>query len=290
MNITYSFKFTLLAILVCVSALVAADKISIGYLSSTGQGKFFIAKDAGIFAKNGLDVKLVEFANSADGIAALRAGKLDAGAFGAIAPMQHIAMGADIRFIAGIMGEDAAIVTRKENAAKVKSLADLKNKKIATVRLGTGDAVLRGGLKKVGLSWKTDVFIVELKNPPAVLEAVKNGNVYAGVTWGPHDLRAQDEGLGIVLRSHEIAPGHICCRLIALQKKLDRRYDLYKRLVKSLIEAEEFVQTDHNRSVDIIAKWIKLKPELVKRAFYSGHVDQTTDPNVKGIEFFWDTM
>ena len=62
-----------LFVLACVTSTIAADKLSIGYLSSTGQGKFFIAKDAGIFKKNGLDVELVEFSNSGDGIAAVRA-------------------------------------------------------------------------------------------------------------------------------------------------------------------------------------------------------------------------
>ena len=132
--------------------------------------------------------------------------------------------------------------------------------------------------------------IVELKNPPAVIEAVKNGSVYAGVTWGPHDLRAEEAGLSVVLRSKDINPGHICCRLIASLRKLEGRDDVYKRLVKSLIEAEELVANDHKKSVEIIAKWIKLDTALVNKAFYSGYVTQDTDPNVKGVEFFWDFL
>ena len=236
-----------LFVLACVTSTIAADKLSIGYLSSTGQGKFFIAKDAGIFKKNGLDVELVEFSNSGDGIAAVRAGKLDAGAFGSLAPLIHVSQGADIRVIGGLMG------------------------------LGTADAIVRGGLKKEGIDWRKDVTIVELKNPPAVIEAVKNGSVYAGVTWGPHDLRAEEAGLSVVLRSKDINPGHICCRLIASLRKLEGRDDIYKRLVKSLIEAEELVANDHKKSVEIIAKWIKLDTALVNKAFYSGYVTQDTD-------------
>ena len=290
MRISRSIKLLLSFALFSSTLSFALDKISIGYLSSTGQGKYFIAKETGIFEKNGLDVTLVEFANSGDGIAAVRAGKLDAGSFGAIAPMVHIAGGAEIRFVAGLMGEDAAIITRKENADKIKSLADVKGKKLGTIRLGTGDAVLRGGLKDAGLNWKKDVSIVELKNPPAVIEAVKNGTIYAGVTWGPHDQRAEEACLAVVLRSRDIAPGHICCRLIALQRKIQGREDIYKRIAKSLLEAEYIVQNDHKKSTEIIAKYIHLSPELVNKAFYSGFVDQTSDPNVKGIEYFWNTM
>ena len=271
-----------LFVLACVSSTVAADKLSIGYLSSTGHAKFYIAKDAGIFEKNGLD----EFSILQEIPEEFNAFHVRVG----ILRLIHISQGADIRVIGGIMGGDQAVITRKENAGSVKKLSDLKGKKIATIRLGTADAIVRGGLKKEGIDWRKDVTIVELKNPPAVIEAVKNGSVYAGVTWEPHDLRAEEAGLSVVLRSKDINPGHICCRLIASLRKLEGRDDIYKRLVKSLIEAEELVANDHKKSVEIIAKWIKLDTALVNKAFYSGYVTQDTDPNVKGVEFFWDFL
>jgi NitT/TauT family transport system substrate-binding protein len=190
---------------------LAADtnliSLKVGHLPVTGHAKFFIAKEEGFFKAEGLDVELVEFANSADGLAALRAGKLDLGAFGTTAPLVHIAKGADIRIIGGVMGEDAAIFTTAENAKTIKTITDLKGKKIATVRLATGDAVLRGALDDAGLNWKTDVQIFELKNPPAVLEAVKSGQVDAGVTWGPHDVTAEAQGLKVIIRSRIVAAG-----------------------------------------------------------------------------------
>ncbi len=83
-----------------------------GHLPVTGHAKFFIAKEYGLFEKEGIDAELIESINSADGLTALRAGKIDVGAFGATAPLVHIAQGADLRIIAGIMGEDAAMPWR----------------------------------------------------------------------------------------------------------------------------------------------------------------------------------
>jgi NitT/TauT family transport system substrate-binding protein len=151
----------------------ALDHVRVGHLPVTGHAKFFVAKEYGIFEKEGIDAELIEFINSADGLTAVRAGKLDVGAFGTTAPLVHISQGADLRIIAGIMGEDAAIITTAENAPKIKTLADLKGKKVATIRLATGDAVLRGALEKEGINWKTDLQVFELKSPPAVAEAVK---------------------------------------------------------------------------------------------------------------------
>ncbi len=267
----------------------AADKLVIGYLPVTGHAKFFVAQEQGFFAKEGLEVQLVEFVNSADGINALNAGKIDVGAFGTTAPLVHISKGTDLRIIGGVMGEDAAIVTTPAKAAVIKGVPELRGKKIATVRLATGDAVLRGALHDAGLDWKRDVQIFELKNPPAVIEAVKSGQVDAGVVWGPHDLRAEEQGLQIVARSKTLQPGHPCCRLTVRAERLKERAR-WVRLVRAILRAEKFAREDHPRTVDAIVKYLKLDRALVEKAYYGGNLEQGSDPNVQGVRRFWSIM
>lgn len=267
----------------------AAEKLVVGYLPVTGHAKFFVAQEQGFFAKEGLDVELVEFVNSADGINALNAGKLDVGAFGTTAPLVHISRGTDLRIIGGIMGEDAAIVTTPANAAVIKGVADLRGKKIATVRLASGDAVLRGALHDAGLDWKKDVQIFELKSPPAVIEAVRSGQVDAGAIWGPHDLRAEEQGLRIVARSRTLQPGHPCCRLTIRAEQLKERAR-WVRLVRAILRAEKFARDDHPRTIDAIVKYLKLDRALVERAYYGGNLDQASDPNLQGVRKFWTIM
>jgi NitT/TauT family transport system substrate-binding protein len=264
--------------------------LKVGHLPVTGHAKFFIAKEEGFFKAEGLDVELVEFANSADGLAALRAGKLDLGAFGTTAPLVHISKGADIRIIGGVMGEDAAIITTAENAKTIKTITDLKGKNIATVRLATGDAVLRGALDDAGLNWKTDVHIFELKSPPAVLEAVKSGQVDAGVTWGPHDVTAEAQGLKVIIRSRSLQPGHPCCRLTVNAADLQSRPEVWERFIRAFLRAEEFANNNHEKTLDDIGKYLKLDRALIQKAYYEGYLDQTSDPNIAGIVRFWKTM
>jgi NitT/TauT family transport system substrate-binding protein len=280
--------------LLCAGAARAADAcliaLKVGHLPVTGHAKFFVAKEEGFFQAEGLDVELVEFANSADGLAALRAGKLDLGAFGTTAPLVHISKGADIRIIGGVMGEDAALIATPENAKTIKTIPDLKGKKIATVRLATGDAVLRGALDEAGLNWKTDVQIFELKSPPAVLEAVKSGQVDVGVTWGPHDVTAEAQGLKVIIRSRSLQPGHPCCRLTVNAADLQARPEVWERFIRAFLRAEEFADTHHEKTLDDIGKHLKLDRALINKAYYEGFVDQTSDPNVTGIVRFWKTM
>ncbi|MGC9967357.1 MAG: ABC transporter substrate-binding protein [Syntrophobacteraceae bacterium] len=268
----------------------ALDHVRVGHLPVTGHAKFFVAKEYGIFAGEGIDAELIEFINSADGLNALRAGKLDVAAFGTTAPLVHIAQGADLRIIAGIMGEDAAIIVRAENASSITKISDLKGKKVATVRLATGDAVLRGALDKEGINWKTDLQIFELKNPPAVMEAVKAGEVDAGVTWGPHDITAEKNGLVIAIRSDTIYKGHPCCRLVVTADEAQNRREILTRFVRALLRAQKFTLEKHTETVDAIVKYVKLDRDLIDQAFYHGHLEQSSDPNKRAIKNFWEIM
>ena len=290
-----TFKLPLHA---CVTALLfatgigvaSAETLKVGYLPVTGHAKFFVAKEQGLFAKEGLDVELIEFQNSADGLNAVVAGKLDIGAFGTTAPLAHISKGTELKIIGGIMGEDAAIITTAPNAPTVKSVADLRGKKIATVRMASGDAVLRGSLKEAGINWKTDVQIFELKNPPAVIEAVKSGQVDAGVVWGPHDLRAEEQGLKVVIHSNTLQPGHPCCRLVVTEARYKDGAAWQEKFLRAILRAEKFAAENHKETIDSIAKYVKLDKALLEKGYYSPYLDQSSDPNVKGVKHFWDVM
>jgi NitT/TauT family transport system substrate-binding protein len=268
----------------------AQEHIRIGYLPVTGHAKMFIAKEKGIFSEEKIDAELIEFINSADGLTALRSGKIDVGAFGTTAPLIHIAQGADLRIIGGIMGEDASIIIRPELAPAIKSVADLKGKKVATVRLATGDAVLRGALEGAGINWKKDLQIFELKSPPAVIEAVKSGEVDAGVVWGPHDLAAEKNGLTVVIHSRSLSPGHPCCRITLSNYTLQKNTALWTRYLRAILKAERFTKDHHDETVDIILKYVKLDNDTIRKAFYEGYLDQSSDPNKTGVENFWRTM
>jgi NitT/TauT family transport system substrate-binding protein len=268
---------------------VYAEDLKVGYLPVTGHAKFFVAKEQGFFAKEGLDVELIEFQNSADGLNAIIAGKLDIGAFGTTAPVAHLAKGAKIKIVGGIMGGDAALIATPANAGKISSVADLKGKKVATVRMASGDAVLRGALKDKGINWKTDLQIFELKNPAAVIEAVKSGQVDAGLVWGPHDLRAEDQGLKIVIHSTDLQPGHPCCRLVVTEAS-SAKSATWEKFLRAILQAEKFAAENKKETIEAIAKYVKIDQQLLWRGYYSPYLDQSSDPNVKGVKHFADVM
>lgn len=292
------WAFVFLAVLALgVGEAVAGDwnrqtKLLVGYLPVTGHAKLFVAKEEGFFAEEGLDVELIQYVNSADGIGALCAAKLDVGSFGSVAPLVYIAGGANLRIIGGMMGEDAYVVTLPDNAELIRTPADLRGRRVGTVRLASGDAVLRGALKQVGLSWRTDLNLIELSRPELVIQAVKNRQIDAGVIWGPHDLLAQEEGLRVVFSTADLFPGHPCCRLVVRVDALVRKHALWPRFIRAILKAERFTGDSANkeRVVNAIGRYLPIDKGLIARSYYREGLEQSSDPNVRAVKQIWDIM
>jgi NitT/TauT family transport system substrate-binding protein len=271
-----------------------ATELKVGYLPASGHGKLFVAYERGYFKEEGFDAEMIAFINSADGIAAIRAGKVDVGGFGTVAPLLQISTGADLRIIGGLMGTDSSILATAEKADSIKTVSDLKGLRVATVRMASGDAVLRGALNQAGLSWKTDLEIFELKSPGTVIEAIKSGQVDAGMVWGPHDVAATAQGLKVVLISDDMYPGHPCCRLTVVGENYEQDVDKWKRFLRALLKAERYAfvggGAHQAQVVKDISKYAPLDTKLIDVSYYHSHLDQSTDPNASGVLTMWGVI
>lgn len=284
-----------LCALLLAGAAFSADhpvKLLVGHLQVTGHAKLFIAKERGFFKEEGIDVELIAYSNSADGLAALRWNMLDVGVFGTVAPLVYIAAGTDIRIIGGIMGEDAYLVALPEKAEAINTISDLRGMNVATVRLSSGDAVLRGALDKAGLSWKSDLVITELSNPDAVLRAVEMRQADAGMIWGPFDMAATEKGMVIVMPTADLFPGHPCCRLVVTRERFDANRHIWPGFLRAIIKAERFASlpANHRQTIADIAKYVDLDDAHIEQGYFHGRLEQTSDPNVSGVLAIWRLM
>jgi NitT/TauT family transport system substrate-binding protein len=267
-------------------------EFKVGYLASTGHILYFIAQEKGYFKENGLDVELSLFTNSGEGINAVFAGRLDAGSFGTAPPFTFIAQERDLTIFGGQMTEGHALIAKPEVADQLKDIESFKGKTIATVRLATGDIALRSALHNAGIDWKKDVTINELDSPASVLETVKKGSADVGVVWTPYRKMAEEQGLKIVFYSGELdnLNDHPCCRQIALTENLNKNPKNYENFLKSLIQAYDFYKSNHDESIDILSKYVKVDKAVLEAETYGSHVGSSPDPNREGVVKFWNAM
>src|SRR5215472_727215 len=122
---------------VCLFAAAAPAKVVVTYGGlNERSGVLFVAKDAGIFQKYGLDAQVVNVRSGAVGLSALAAGETQFhGGSATGASIGAMAGGLDLIFVAGLINKlDGTFVV----TPNIKTPADLKGKKIGVQSIGGG--------------------------------------------------------------------------------------------------------------------------------------------------------
>jgi NitT/TauT family transport system substrate-binding protein len=172
-----------------VSAPAQKKQLKIGYLNVMDDAQTMLAKDAGLYDKHGLDVDLKMFDSGTTMIQAIVGGQLDAGVLGFTNAVTWAAKGADIKVVGGAqMGYHSLLVKK---GSGIKTLADLKGKKVASQQKGsTADIVWNGVvLPQAGLS-RTDVNMVYV-TPAAAIQSLAAGQVDAAFVFEPYESIAK---------------------------------------------------------------------------------------------------
>ncbi|MCK9150672.1 ABC transporter substrate-binding protein [Methanobacterium alcaliphilum] len=284
----------LIAVLVGAYSLLgtsSANQIRVGYLPSTGDSLYFIAKEKGFFADEGLDVTLNEFQTGPDEINALLADKLDVEAGGVGEPLNFINNGKDLVIIGGAMGGDSAVIA-KDNATATATKNNPKafeGKTVATVKMSTPDVTIKGALSEAGVNL-SKVNFVEFKTAADVVQAVKTGKAPIGFVWPPFQYTAQQQGLVIVKYSDEYIPNHPCCRIVTTSAKVNGSEDKWVKFERALIKAYDYYKTNQTGTVEVVGKYVNMDPKALKQALYDGHLSLSPDPNKKGTLKYWDLL
>jgi sulfonate transport system substrate-binding protein len=155
----------------------------------TQKGGFFPAvrqrhsvEDA--FKPLGIEIKWVDFQFGPPLLEAINAGSVDFGYVGDAPPIFAQAGGAGIRYVAAVKsdGNTQAIIVPRDSP--IKTLADLKGKRIAFGKGSSAHNLLVAALERAGLTWN-DITPAPLAPADATAAFVK-GSVDAWSIWDPY--------------------------------------------------------------------------------------------------------
>ena len=152
-------------------------RIHYGTTNSTSHLPVWVAKDAGLFAKNGLNVEPVHIRGGALITMGIMGGSLQFSGAGAESVVAARVEGGDVVLLACPVDADPVyLITRPE----IKSAAEIKGKATAVTRLGsTTHFYLRAALKNIGLDPEKDVTILQLGAGPEMVTALETGRISA---------------------------------------------------------------------------------------------------------------
>jgi ABC-type nitrate/sulfonate/bicarbonate transport system substrate-binding protein len=152
-------------------------RILYGTTASPSQLPVWVAKDAGYFEKNGLDLEPVQIRGGSLITLAIITGNLPFSGAGAESVVAARASGGDIVLLACPVDADPVyLIARPE----IKSAQDLKGQASAVTRYGsTTHFYLRAALKQVGLNPERDMTILQMGAGPEIVAALDRGAIAA---------------------------------------------------------------------------------------------------------------
>jgi NitT/TauT family transport system substrate-binding protein len=171
----------------------------------------YVAKDDGLFEKEGLNVEVVEVSSGNDSISALASGQAQYADVGFEDLMELREEGDDsVILVHDILDRvTLTLVMRKQVADRLRVTPDspleerlkaLKGLKIGITSPGApSDTYTRFYLRTVGLNPERDVDIIPLDSAPALLAALEEGQIDAYQLSPPTPYVAAEEGFGVVL-------------------------------------------------------------------------------------------
>lgn len=254
-----AFLRALVASAILLSAMLPAARaeIKVGVSDWPGWVAWYIAEQKGYFKKHGADVKLILFANYTDSISALSAGQLDANSQTLSDTMAPLAKGVPLKII--LVNDNSAGNDAVMAGPQIKSMKDLKGRKVALEQFSVSHFLLTLALNKHGMSLK-DVEVVNLAAGDAAA-AFLAGKVDAAVVWNPWVNKIQLSGKGHALFTSQEVPGMIPDLLVAREASLKAKRKDFLGMVRAWYDVEKFLRERPQDATAIMAKVVGMAPK-----------------------------
>jgi ABC-type nitrate/sulfonate/bicarbonate transport system substrate-binding protein len=171
--------FVLLPLVIADSARGQLTSLKVGHNGFSDEAVFYLARDVGIFKKNGIDLELIYIPGGSLSMQALIGNSLDLLLAGGTPLVYAQLKGADLRMIGGVNNLLPYVLVTREN---ITSAEQLKGKKVGISRFGSNtDFVVKLAATQLGLNPKSDIQIIQAGGQEARVVALKSGAVDATV-------------------------------------------------------------------------------------------------------------
>jgi NitT/TauT family transport system substrate-binding protein len=231
-----------------------AQKLVVPYPSLGGTSlSLWVAHEAGLFRKHGLDVELVFMGGGGRTIRALVAGQSHIASIDPAALALAAAAGSDVTIIAAMTSTlPYLLVVRPE----IKTKEDLKGKKVAVSGFGgASDFVTRLALEGLGLVPDKDVVIIQVGEVPTRLMALESGTVHATVLVPPAHLLAKKKGFSVLVDIAGLGLKIPNAALGTTRTYVSSHRDTVRRFLMAFLEGVKVMKSDADLAMRVLSKY-----------------------------------
>ena len=248
---------------------------------------FFVAKDAGIFKKHGLDVDLVQLAGAVQ-TSALVAGEIDY-LTGITGPLVAAARGLPFK---GIMVTHDRTLFWLIGSPEIRRAEDLVGKTVAVDRLATlQDIVARDLIKRKGVN-PDQVAYLQTGSVSNSVQSLSQGSVAAAVLSLPHNVVMTQKGFREIASGPEFNLRSASGGIATHEAKLKKDRAGVKAVIRATFEAMDFNRKEKTWMVNYIATKWKISAKVAEESYKAWLNGFTTDGkiSIKDLQDIYDQV
>jgi ABC transporter, substrate-binding protein, aliphatic sulfonates family len=245
------------AVLPAVPARAATDKIRMGYIADYfGTSMVAIATEKGLWEKHGLEAELSVFTNGPIQVQALGAGSLDFAYIGPGALWLPASGHAKVIAINALGDTDRVI-----SQPAIKTMADLKGKKVGVPEGTSGDMLLRLALRKHGMT-PDDIETVKM-DPSTIVTAFSSGQIDAAGIWYPfvEVIRKAVPEVNELAQNADFFPDVAFPSSFIVGGAMAENTEVIRKVIAVIKEATDFRGANREEAVAITAKFLNVPAE-----------------------------
>lgn len=280
-------SFAIILLLLCSYSASAADRLRIAYSSiSAAYTGIWVAQDAGFFAKEGLDSQIIFIGSATQLAQVLVANDVDIASLGGGPVMAASLSGADLKVIGNNVNKLIFSIHAKP---EIKSLEDLRGKRIAVSRFGSSsDVAARHALRKHNLDPLKDITLMQLGTMANMFGALKSGAVEASMVSPPTQFLSEKMGFKEILSVTDMDLAYPNPAMAVSGDLIRKKPDIIDRFMRAYVRAMHRAKSDRKSTIKTLAKYTTITDSVIlSRAydFYMGKVlERAPYINMQGMQ------
>src|SRR5262250_1910238 len=226
---------------------------------------WFVAKEARIYEKNGIDVDPVFIGASSALIQSMLSGAADMAGSGGPSIISNVLQGGNIIHVTAMVPRFTQSIMVK---SEIKKPEEMAGKKIGVSRLGSvTHFALQTAMDGYGVKGVT---ILQMGGQPEEAAGLIRGSVDGVVVSPPYNFQLKKMGFNEVVSPGDLVKfsEFITNGIVGRRSVVEKDKDTVTKIIKSTAEAIKLIQTDKELTKKIMMKWMPMKdPDLLDQAY-----------------------
>jgi NitT/TauT family transport system substrate-binding protein len=265
-------------------------RVMSGYAATSGpHAVLWLAREAGLFEKNGLRTDIAYIRSGSTMGQALVAGEIQLAQMGGPAALAAGVAGFDVTMVAVALNTTPIVIM-----GKVSTMEELKGKAIGVTRYGSNtDISARFAIRKAGLQPEKDVALVQLEDYAGIMGGIQSGRIAAGALADPFTDHAKKLGYKEIADIAALGLEFPFVGIVTKKTFIKEQPDLVQRFVRAYTESIALYKNNRELAKKVTSKYTGIKdPEILNSTvdFYAPKLASVPYPTVGGIRFVLDQV